>query len=94
MAIIPRFAPIVYEDFEIPSGENWDEEILEHEAQIAAYLKTRRRKKRKKRRKREKRKKKKRSRLDSLNYNLRPFSRPPNFSKRCLYYLRYFLSER
>ena len=38
MAIISRFAPLVYDDFEIPSGENWDEEILEHEAQKAAYL--------------------------------------------------------
>ena len=69
MAIISRFAPIVYEDFEIPSGENWDEEILEHEAQIAVYLAPKkeedekkkkeeeRKLKRKKRRKKRKKKK-------------------------------------
>ena len=65
MAIISRFAPIVYVDFEIPNGENWDEEILEHEVQIAAYLvqkkkKTNRRKKRKKRKLKRKKSKKKR----------------------------------
>ena len=54
MAIISRFAPIVYEDFEIPNGENWDDEILEHEAQIAAYLAQRKEENEKKKKEEEK----------------------------------------
>lgn len=55
MAILSRFAPIVYDDFEIPNGENWDKEILEHEAQIAVYLVQKKKKKRRKKMTRRKR---------------------------------------